>query len=95
MSLMRIDADVVAQLGVSLAEVADALASTGDGSVDRWALGAGDSSDAFDHLLAGWRRQRTVLAQALDDLGRKAQVAGGGYLHTEAQTRRMVGGELP
>ena len=92
---MRIDADVIAELGVSLAEVAEALAATPDGSVDRWALGAGESSDAFDHLLAGWRRQRTVLPHALDDLGQKAPVAGGGYLHTEAQTPRMVGGELP
>jgi len=89
---MQIGAEVIAALGVSLGEVADGLESTADGSVDRWALGCGQSSEAFDELLSGWRRNRILLATALRDLGDKAQVAGTAYVETESDARRMSGG---
>ncbi|WP_353950416.1 hypothetical protein V6K52_12325 [Knoellia sp. S7-12] len=92
MTRMQIGAEVIAALGVSLGEVADGLESTADGSVDRWALGAGQSSEAFDDLLAGWQRNRLLLAKTLRDLGDKAQGAGAGYVETESAVRRMTGG---
>ena len=67
---------------------------TRDGSVDRWALGGGEASDAFDHLLSGWRRNRLVLAEALRDLGDRAQVAGTAYVETESDVGRMFGGPV-
>jgi uncharacterized protein YukE len=92
MTVMRIDADVVAALGVSLGEVAADLEATRDGSVDRWALGGGEASAAFDHLLSGWRRSRLALAESLRELGEKAQDAGVAYVETESGQRRMFGG---
>ncbi|MFC7491971.1 MULTISPECIES: WXG100 family type VII secretion target [unclassified Knoellia] len=92
MTRMQIGAEVIAALGVSLGEVADGLESTADGSVDRWALGCGESSAAFDDLLAGWRRNRLLLAKVMRDLGEKAQVAGTAYVETESDVRRMSGG---
>lgn len=89
---MLISAEVVAALGVSLGEVAHGLEATRDGSVDRWALGGGEASDAFDHLLSGWRRDRLALAESLRDLGDKAQVAGTAYVETETDVGRMFGG---
>lgn len=90
---MRIDAQVIAALGMSLAEVAGDLEAVRDGSVDRWALGAGQSSDAFDHLLSGWRQSRLALVEVLRDLSEKAEVAGTAYVETESGARRMFGGE--
>lgn len=92
MTRMQIGADVIAALGVSLGEVAHALEANSDGSVDRWALGGGEAADAFDSLLSGWRRNRLALAEALRDLGDKAQVAGTAYVETETDVGRMVGG---
>ncbi len=89
---MQIGAEVIAALGVSLGEVADGLESTADGSVDRWALGGGESAEAFDDLLSGWRRNRLLLAKVLRDLGDKAQFAGTAYVETENEARRMSGG---
>jgi len=92
MTVMRIDAEVMAALGVSLGEVAADLEATRDGSVDRWALGGGESSAAFDHLLTGWRRSRLALVESLRELGDKAQHAGAAYVETESAQRRMLGG---
>ena len=92
MTRMQIGADVIAALGVSLGEVAHGLEVTRDGSLDRWALGGGEASDAFDHLLSGWRRNRLALAEALRDLGDKAQAAGTAYVETETDVGRMFGG---
>ncbi|WP_156465423.1 WXG100 family type VII secretion target [Knoellia sp. Soil729] len=93
MTRMRVDAEVVAALGMSLAETASDLESVRDGSVDRWALGAGQSSEAFDDLLRGWRRSRLQLVEALRDLSEKAARAGTAYVETESDTHRMFGGE--
>ena len=89
---MQIGAEVIAALGVSLGEVAHALEATRDGSIDRWALGGGEASDAFDHLLSGWRRNRLALAESLRDLGDKAQVAGTAYVDTESGVGSLFGG---
>ena len=89
---MQIGAEVIAALGVSLGEVAHALEATRDGSIDRWALGGGEASDAFDHLLSGWRRNRLALAESLRDLGDKAQVAGTTYVDTESGVGSLFGG---
>lgn len=93
MTRMFIGAEVIAELGVSLSEVADDLEATKDGDVDRWALGNAHASDAFDDLLTGWRRSRLLLAKVLRDLGEKAQDAGSAYVETENRTRSMFGGE--
>lgn len=92
MTILRIDADVVAALGVSLGDVANALEATRDGAVDRWALGHGEASEAFDDLLSGWRRHRLALAEVLRELGDRAQLAGAAYVETEAAQRRLLGG---
>lgn len=89
---MRIGAEVIASLGVSLGEVADALEATKDAQADRWALRCGRSSEAFDDLVAGWRRNRLLLVEVLRDLGDKAQVAGAAYVETEATTTPLFGG---
>ena len=72
--------------------MADALIATPDASQDRWALGCEQSSEAFDDLVAGWRRQRLVLAEALTDLADKAQVAGAAYVDVEHGARQSLGG---
>lgn len=89
---MQVGAEVIAALGVSLGEVAHALEATRDGSMDRWALGGGEASDAFDHLLSGWRRNRLALAESLRDLGNRAQVAGTAYVETESGVGSLFGG---
>jgi uncharacterized protein YukE len=93
MTWMVIDADDVAALGRSLGEVADDLHATRDGSVDRWALGCGQASEAFDDLLSGWRRNRLLLAEVLNDLGERAQAAGTAYVVAEDGARHRFGGE--
>ncbi|MEO7268649.1 MAG: hypothetical protein ABIW49_05540 [Knoellia sp.] len=93
MTRMQIGAEVIAALGVSLGDVATELEATKDGEVDRWAMGGGQSSEAFDDLLHGWRRNRLLLAKVLRDLSEKAQSAGQGYVETEGDARRMFGGE--
>ncbi len=90
---MQIGAEVIAALGVSLADVAGDLEATKDGGVDRWSLGGGQASAAFDDLLSGWRRNRLLVAKVLRDLGDKAQTAGTAYIDTENATRRLSGGE--
>lgn len=90
---MQIGADVIAALGVSLGDVAADLEATRDGEVDRWAMGGGLASEAFDDLLSGWRRNRLLLAEVLRDLGEKAQLAGTAYVQTETEARRLFGGE--
>ncbi|KGN29866.1 hypothetical protein N802_10250 [Knoellia sinensis KCTC 19936] len=89
---MQIGSEVIAAVGVSLGEVASDLEATTDGDVDRWSLGGGEASEAFDHLLSGWRRNRLLLAKVLRDLGEKAQVAGTAYVHTETAAERAFGG---
>jgi uncharacterized protein YukE len=84
---------VIAALGVSLGDVASDLESTTDGAVDRWAMGGGQASEAFDDLLHGWRRNRLLLAKVLRELSEKAQNAGQAYVETEVEARRMFGGE--
>ncbi|MFC7488337.1 WXG100 family type VII secretion target [Knoellia sp. CPCC 206453] len=93
MTRMQIGAEVIAALGVSLGDVASDLESTKDGEVDRWAMGGGEASEAFDDLLYGWRRNRLLLARVLRDLSEKAQNAGQAYVETEVEARRMFGGE--
>jgi uncharacterized protein YukE len=93
MTRMQIGADVIAALGVSLGDVAADLEATGDGDVDRWAMGGGLSSEAFDDLLSGWRRNRLLLAEVLRDLGERAQLAGTAYIQAETDARRLFGGE--
>lgn len=90
---MQIGADVIAAIGVSLGDVANDLEATKDGEVDRWAMGGGQGSEAFDHLLYGWRRNRLLLAKVLRDLSDKAQNAGQAYVETETNARSMFGGE--
>ncbi|KGN36315.1 hypothetical protein N803_05795 [Knoellia subterranea KCTC 19937] len=90
---MTVGADVIAAMGVSLGEIARDLEATRNGEEDRWALGCGETSAAFDHLLSGWRLNRLRLAAQLQLLGEKAQTAGTAYLETENLTQRMVGGE--
>lgn len=92
---MQIGAEVIAALGVSLGDVADDLEATRDGEVDRWSMGGGQASDAFDDLLSGWRRNRLLLAGVLRDLSLKAQDAGTAYVDSEIATRRLFGGDTP
>lgn len=93
MTRIQIDADDVAALGRSLGEMAEDLHATRDGSVDRWALGGGQASEAFDDLLSGWRRNRLLLAEVLRDLGERAQVAGTAYVEAEDGARLRFGGD--
>lgn len=90
---MQIGAEVIAALGVSLGDVADDLEATRDGEVDRWSMGGGQASEAFDDLLSGWRRHRLLLAGVLRDLSVKAQDAGTAYVDSEIATRRLFGGD--
>lgn len=91
---MHIDAAWIAQLGVSLGDVAARLAEAGDGDKDAAAFGPGEARGAFDHLMEGWRRQRLALVEQLGDLADAASVAGGAYVETEAAVgRSLTGGE--
>lgn len=84
MPIIRVDADDVASLGVGLTELADELAAQPDrADADRWALGPGESGEAFVDLVEQWRRARLELAHALRELGEAATRAGGAYLDTE------------
>lgn len=89
---MRIDAEAIALLGVSLGDVAGMLARAGDGDRDRAAFGPGEAQDAFDHLMEGWRRQRLLLVGQLAELSERASVAGGAYVETEATVGRSLAG---
>lgn len=92
MTRMHIDAEHIAALGVSLAEVAAQLENAGDGDRDASAFGPGESAQAFDHLMEGWRRQRLVLIEQLGDLSQKAAVAGGAFVETESSVGRSLAG---
>ncbi|HYN30794.1 MAG TPA: hypothetical protein VES95_13140 [Dermatophilaceae bacterium] len=93
MTTIHVDADTVARLGETLRAVADALESTPDTSVDRWAMGPGETGSALDDLVGNWRHQRLLLARCLRDLGERAKVAGGLYVDTEASVAgRFTGG---
>lgn len=89
---MHIDAEAIAQLGVSLGDVAGMLRNAGDGDRDRAAFGPGEAQDAFDHLMEGWRRQRLILVEQLAELSEKASVAGGAYVETETRVGRSLHG---
>ena len=89
---MHIDAEHIAALGVSLADVAVQLENAGDGDKDSSAFGSGESPHAFDHLMEGWRRQRLVLIQQLDALSQVAVTAGGAYVETETSVGRSLAG---
>ncbi len=90
MTTIRVDATEVARLGDALHALAEEVAASGDGSVDRWALGPGRSGAAFEELVGHWRLQRLRLADALAQLGDGARTAGGLYADTEA----VIGGRL-
>ena len=92
MTTMRIEAEWVAQLGVSLADISAKLAQAGDGDEDAAAFGAGDAAAAFDHLMQGWRRQRLAVVQQLADLSDKAAAAGAAFVETEAAVGRSLQG---
>jgi hypothetical protein len=83
MTRIHVDAATVAALGATLREMAAALQATPDASVDRWALGPGQTGPALDDLVGNWRHQRLLLARCLDDLGERAAAAGGLYVRTE------------
>lgn len=85
MPSIRVDAATVAELGVGLMRLADQLAGQSDrADADRWALGAGESAQAFADLVEQWRRARLELARGLYSLGEAAAVAGAAYVDTEA-----------
>jgi uncharacterized protein YukE len=90
MTTIRVDAAEVSRLGDALHALAEELAASGDGSIDRWALGPGRSATAFEDLVGHWRLHRLRLAQALATLGDGARAAGGLY----ADTERAIGGRL-
>ncbi|MDT0214738.1 hypothetical protein Q9R29_12665 [Rothia sp. ARF10] len=92
MTTMRIEAEWVAQLGVSLADIGAQLAEAGDGDEDAAAFGPGDAAAAFDHLMQGWRRQRLAVVQQLADLSEKAAVAGAAFVETEDAVGRSLRG---
>lgn len=94
MTWIHITAETIADLGVSLEEVAVSLEETKDGSAERWAFGYGEGSLAFDHLLKGWRQNRVILAESLRSLGEAARLAGVAYVESEEANRRQVGGLL-
>lgn len=89
---MHIEAEHIAALGVSLADVAVQLENAGDGDKDSSAFGSGESPHAFDHLMEGWRRQRLILIEQLGDLSQKAVAAGGAFVDTETSVGRSLAG---
>lgn len=95
MTSFRVDADEVRAFGEALCALAEEVAASGNGSIDRWALGPGASGAAFEELISGWRLQRLRLAEALDQLGQGARIAGGLYVDTETAIggRLIVGGD--
>lgn len=94
MTRIYINAETIADLGVSLEDLAASLEETKNGMAERWALGYCEGALAFDHLLKCWRQNRVILAESLRNLGEAAQVAGGAYVETEAVARRQIGGLL-
>ncbi|CAN7477072.1 hypothetical protein [Knoellia sp. LjRoot47] len=92
MTTMRIEAEWIAQLGVSLGDISAQLAQAGDGGEDAAAFGPGDAAAAFDHLMAGWRRQRLALVEQLADLSDRASVAGAAFVETEERVGRSLAG---
>lgn len=91
---MQIDAPMIAQLGVSLGEIAANLEGAGDGDKDGAAFGDyGEAQAAFDHLMEGWRLQRFALVKQLQGLSEKASAAGTAYVETElGVSRSCMGG---
>jgi hypothetical protein len=92
MTLIRIDAAEVAELGVALAETGADLLLMGDPGAERWALGPGATGPAVEELLGGWRRVRLALGGSLAELGDAAVDAGSLYLDTEAGVSRSLFG---
>lgn len=90
MTSIRVDAEAIAALGETLADLGTQLAAAESGRADRWALGPGASAEAFDDLLTHWRRQRLVLSEALAELGEGARGAGAVYVDAE----RLIGGRF-
>lgn len=81
---MRIDAAGIADLGVSLGEVAHALSGLTQGDAESHAFAAGEAQPALTNLLTDWQRSRRQLTQALEDLSTAAASAGAVYYDTEA-----------
>lgn len=93
MTRMRIDAALIAQLGVSLGDVAANLEAAGDGDADGAAFPSwGEAQGAFDHLMEGWRRQRLMLVEQLGELSEIAQTAGTAYIEVESGVGRSLTG---
>jgi len=90
---MHIDADEIAALGVSLLDLADALAAQGDSGQDTWAFGEGRAAASFTELVGAWQRERLRVCRGLADLGEAAAFVGGLYVDTEERNRQsLVGG---
>jgi len=92
MTMMRVNAAEVAELGVALAETGLDLLRMGDPSAERWALGPGEAGPAAEELLGGWRHARLALGECLTGLGDAAVGAGSLYLDTEAGVSRSLFG---
>jgi len=92
MTMIRVDAAEVAELGVALAESGADLLLMGDPGAERWALGPGATGPAVEELLGGWRRVRLALGGSLAELGDAAVDAGSLYLDTEAGVSRSLFG---
>lgn len=84
MTIMRIDADGIAELGASLSEVAHALTKLTSDDAEPHAFSPGETRPALANLLTDWQRARRQLATALDELSQAAATAGAVYYDTEA-----------
>lgn len=93
MAVIRVDASVVRELALALADVGAELAATGDVEPARWALGGGATGAALNEVLGNWRQERFLLVDALLDLAEAAAQAGTAYVLTESVlTRSWAGG---
>ena len=92
MTMFRVNAAEVAELGVALAETGSDLIDMGDPAAERWALGPGEAGPAVEELLGGWRHVRLALGESLVGLGGAAVDAGSLYLDTETGVSRSLFG---
>lgn len=91
MPRMRITPEDVAGLGLLLHDLATQLEGLTEAQLDiDLSFGPGEAGPAFSHVLANWRRNRLLLARALDELGAGARAAASGYLTTEGDLQRYL-----
>lgn len=92
MTALRVDPEVVTDLGISLLVMAEEVSHGDDAGLVRHLLGGPASGAALDDLLGNWRRERLLLARSLYDLGDAAVAAGGVYVETEVSITATLGG---